>query len=108
MAIGRTIRPHILVAGTVERVRPLTKKADGALYAHEVTVTQEHGAQAAYRLYNGDNAPAAPSIGDYVVVEASLEESRDFGASLNFERFAFDALDQIQSNLAALSNKKAA
>lgn len=105
MAIGRTIRPHILVAGTVERVRPLTKKADGALYAHEVTVTQDHGAQVAYRLYSGDRAPAAPSIGDYVVVEASLEESRDFGAFLNFERFAFDALDRITSALSAMNPK---
>lgn len=107
MAIGRTIRPHILVVGTVERVRPLTKKADGALYAHEVTVTQDHGAQAAYRLYSGDTAPAAPSIGDYVVVEASLEESRDFGASLNFERFAFDALDRITSAMSAMKPKAA-
>lgn len=106
MAIGRTIRPHIIVSGFVDRVRALTKKIDGALYGHEVTVQQEHGAQAAYRIYARDDSPQPPQPGDFVSVEASLEESRDFGASLNFERHAYDALDRIQSNLAG--SKKAA
>lgn len=111
MAIGRTVRPLLLVDGTVERTAPLRNKAQ-EVYAHEITLSQDNGAQVAFRVYNDDSGRPAmttfPSIGDYLAAEVSVSESRDWGATLAFERPAFDRLDQIGSNLAALSNKKAA
>lgn len=105
MAIGRSIRPLVIIAGYVERTRELKRKADQSVYGVEVTLKQSNDAVAAFTLYDRPGTPPAPSVGEFVAVECSVEESREFGTSLGFERFAFDALDLIHSNLAG---KKAA
>lgn len=106
MAIGRSIRPHVVLAGTVERTRELRKKSDQSVYGNEVTVKQEHGANAAFTIYLNKDSPSVPSVGEYVAIEASVEESRDFGTSLAFEKFAFDALDKMMTFFS--QSKKAA
>lgn len=105
MAIGRSIRPLVIVAGNVERTRELKRKSDGSVYGLEVTLKQSNHAVAAFTIYSRPGAPVAPAIGEFVAVECSVEESREFGTSLGYERPAYDAIDLIQSNL---SGKKAA
>ncbi len=106
MAIGRSIRPHVILDGTVERTRELRKKKDNSVYGHEIVLKQQHDAVAAFTIYQGNGAPPVPAVGEYVAVEASVEESRDFGTSLAFEKFAFDALDRMHTAFNA--SKKAA
>lgn len=102
MAIGRTIRPVVILAGHVVGVRELRRKADQSIYGHRVTVKQSNDAEAEFTVYDRPDAPTGlPAIGEFVAAECSVEESRDFGTSLNFERHAYDALDVIQSNLGA-------
>lgn len=102
MGIARTVRPMVIIAGTVDSTRELRKKADGTVYGHDVTLRQENGAAAAFRVYLNDQKPVQiPQVSSFVAVEASVEESREYGTSLNFEGWAFDALDRISSNLQA-------
>lgn len=103
MAIGRSIRPRVLIAGFVENIRELKRKADQGVYAHEVHLKQHNDAVAAFTMYSRDTEKEGlPSVGEFVAVEASVEESREYGTSLNFEAPAYNALDLIHSNLKAV------
>lgn len=94
MAISRTVRPTILVFGVAERIRDLLTKADKRLYGKEVTFRQDSGAGLAVTFYE-DDYDRIPGPGEAVVLEASIEESRDFGASLRFEAPADNVLSLI-------------
>lgn len=107
MAIGRSIRPRVLVAGYVESTRELKRKADNSVYAHEVRIKQENDAVLAYTMYDRPGVPPTPGMGEFVAVECSVEESREYGTSLNYERPGFDLLDLVQSTLSASSSKAA-
>jgi hypothetical protein len=101
MAISRSVRPTVIVAGGVERTRELRRKADNEVYGHEVVLAQESGAQVAVTIYSRNGSPVAPipGVGEFFAAEASVEESRDFGASLIYEGSAASILDQIHSAL---------
>ncbi|MBC9928399.1 MULTISPECIES: hypothetical protein [unclassified Leucobacter] len=102
MAIARTVRPLVLIYGTVETSRELRKKPEngGDIYATEFTVKQPGGALLSYSIYANSSAPH-PKIGSFVAAECSIEESRNFGASLSYERPGENALDLIASTLTA-------
>lgn len=101
MAIARSVRPRVLLHGVVDSVRELKKKPEngGELYGHEVVVRQDGGALPAFTVYTRSGATFA--VGDFIAVECSLEESRNYGATLNYERPADSALDLIVSNMRA-------
>lgn len=101
MAIARSVSPIVVIAGDVERLRELRKKADNSVYGHEVTLALSNDARASYTIYERDDRPQLPRIGEFVAVEASLQESRDYGASLSYERSAEAALDAILNRLAS-------
>ncbi len=102
MAIGRMIRPAVLVDGVVERVAERKSKKSGEVFAHEVTLKQHSDAVMTYTVYTRSREEyGLPAVGEFAAVECSVEESREWGTSLNFERPAFDALDRIQSALSA-------
>lgn len=103
MAISSSVRAVVILAGFVERVVEKKRKAEngGGVFAHEITLRQDNEARAKYTLFDRDNAPLPPSLGDFVAAECSIEESREYGATLAYERPAFDVLDQIQSKLSA-------
>ena len=105
MAISRSVRPSVLVAGVVDRVRELRKKSDNSVYGHEVVVAQPTGAQAAYTMYTGRGGAVVPQAGEFVTAECTIEESRDFGASLAYESAGHDMLDQIHSALSVSAGK---
>lgn len=107
MAISRSVRPAVLVAGVVQRTRELRKKSDNSVYGHEVVLGQPSGAQAAFTQYLGQNGPAAPvpAPGEFVTAECTIEESRDYGATLVYENPGHDMLDQIHSALSVSSGK---
>lgn len=103
MAIAKVVRPNVIVAGEVVRISERRRKNDQTLYAHEVVIAQENGAQVGVIVYqrdNGDNIEL-PQPGSFFAAECTIEESREFGASLNFDRWPFDQLDRITSALAA-------
>lgn len=99
MAIARSVRPSVLVAGEVVRVRELRRKADQTQYGTEVVVGQDSGAQIGVTVYLNKDAPAIPPLGSFWVAEAEVEESREFGASLTWASPGFDLLDRIHSAL---------
>jgi len=100
MAIARVTRPTVVVFGTVESTRELRKKADQSVYGHDVTIRQENGALLAIRVYNRPESPIElPYVGQFYAVETTVEESRDYGTSLNYERPAANALDLIVTGL---------
>lgn len=100
MAIARSVRPTVLIAGNVERTRELRRKKDQTIYGHEIVVKQREGALVGYTIYLNDEAPVRiPSPLEFVVAECSVEESRDFGTSLNWESNGADTLDFIVSTL---------
>lgn len=98
MAIARSVRPSVLVAGEVARVRELRRKADNTQYGTEVVVSQDSGAQIGVTVYESAKTPI-PAVGAFWVAEAEVEESRDFGASLTWASPGFDLLDRIHSAL---------
>lgn len=98
MAIARSVRPSVLVAGEVARIRELRRKSDNTQYGTEVVVAQDSGAQIGVTVYDSA-ATAIPKVGDYWVAEADVEESRDYGASLTWSSPGFDLLDRIHSAL---------
>lgn len=97
MAISKAIRPSVIVFGVVSRINPRRRNADNVVYAHEVFIVQTSGAQAAVTVYVRDDASSVqlPIIGELWAVECTVEESRDFGASLIYEAPADSALDQL-------------
>lgn len=105
MAIAKVVRPQVIVAGDVVRISERRRKSDQTLYAHEVVISQESGAQVGVLVYyreNGENIEL-PQPGTFFAAECSIEESREFGASLNFERWPFDQLDRISTGLGAVA-----
>ncbi len=101
MAISRAVRPTVLVVGSVVRLRELRRKADKSVYGGEVTLQQDSGAQIAVTVYARDDGstPVVPPIGSFWAVECSVEESREFGASLNYEGPA-DSIREVLSKAA--------
>lgn len=95
MAIGISNPPRLIVLGHVVQTKELRARADNRLYAQEVTVEQETGARLAVRVYErrDGSTPPLPRIGEFWPVEASVEESREYGTSLQYERDATAALD---------------
>lgn len=99
MGIARSVRPTVLVAGGVVRVKDLLRKADKARYGTEIVIAQDSGAQVAVTVYDSAGLHALPAVGEFFVAECSVEESRDFGASLSYETNGVNLLDQIHSAL---------
>lgn len=101
MAIARAVRPTVIVAGGVARTRELRRKSDGNVYGSEVVVAQDSGANIGVTIYMRDGVPAAPipGVGEFFACEATVEESRDFGASLIYEGSPAGTLDLIHSAL---------
>lgn len=105
MAIARAVRPSVIVAGGVTRTRELRRKTDQSVYGNEVIVGQDSGAQIGVTIYLRDGVSVAPipSVGEFFACEATVEESREFGASLNYAGTGASTLDQIYSSLASAS-----
>lgn len=102
MAIGKSLRPTLVLDGVVQSVQALTSTKSGQVYAHRVLLQQESYAQAEYQIFERTRESfGLPAIGEYVVVECSAEDSPRFGTQLSLERPAFDALDRMQSLLSA-------
>ncbi|WP_292715522.1 hypothetical protein [Microbacterium sp. 13-71-7] len=99
MAIGRSVRPVVLVSGEVARIRELTRKSDKTKYGTEIVLAQDNGAQIGVTVYESASLYALPQIGDFFVAECTVEESRDYGASLSFESSGVDLLDRIHAAL---------
>lgn len=103
MAISRPVRPSFIVFGTPVAVNP-RQKFDNASrrYTDEVTgyealFSQENGAQVSVR-YGLDHATPALLVPAAVMVDVS--ESKEYGASLLFQRnVVADDLDRINSAL---------
>ena len=104
MAISRSVRPSVLVAGEVVRVRELRRKSDQSTYGSEVILAQPSGAQIAVTIY--DSAAASirqfPEVRDFFTAECTVEESRDYGATLIYESEGLDTLDRVHSALGAV------
>lgn len=101
MAIAKTVRPDVLLYGTVDSVRELKKKPEngGDLYGHEVTLRQPNGSAPAFTVYLSNDRQF--QVGEFCAVEVTIDESRQFGASLSYKRAADNALDQILNGLKA-------
>jgi hypothetical protein len=98
MAITRTVKPTVIVLGTATRTRELRRKIDNTLYGYEVVVQQDSGAQVAVTMYEREGAVVSlPSIGDMVAAECTVDEHREYGATLVYEGSAASALDLIGS-----------
>jgi len=97
MAISRAVRPSVLVFGQVARIAAKRKKADNTVYGHDVVLAQETGAQIAVMVYQreDDFGPQLPEVGTFWSAECTVEESRDFGATLIFERPVDATLDLL-------------
>lgn len=97
VAIGRAVRPSVLVFGVVSRVTPRRKKADNVIYGHDVVLSQESGAQIAVMVYQREDefGPVLPLIDSNWAAECTVEESRDYGATLIYERPADSMLDLL-------------
>lgn len=106
MAISRSVRPSVIVAGGVVRVRRLRRKSDNTLYGHEVVLSQDSGAQVAVTIYERDDFSApSPGVGEFFAAEVTVEESRDYGATLIYEGSPVSTLDLIHSSLSAPAGK---
>lgn len=109
MAITRPVRPSLIVAGVVVATTPRRRYDDSAkrytdeVVGHEVLVSQESGAQLSVRYGDGDRVPA---VFDGLAVLVDVNESREYGASLRFQRDVTpDDLDKINSSIAAPAGK---
>lgn len=105
MAIARAVRPTVIVAGGVMRTRELRRKTDQSVYGNEIIVGQSTGAQIGVTVYlrDGVSDVPIPSVGEFFACEATVEESPQFGASLNYAGSGASTLDQIYSSLAVAS-----
>lgn len=102
MAIGKSLRPTLVIDGVVQKVEALVSKKSGETYAHKIHLQQENYAHAEYQIFERTREEwGLPAVGEYVAVECSAEDSPRFGTQLSLERPAFDALDRMQSTLAA-------
>lgn len=105
MAIGRMVRPRLIAEGGVIEKRPLKRNADKSVYAYEVLVEQENGARLAVRFIT-DDTTQVPDVGEYLAAHVTVEESREYGASLSFEEEVSPGdLDRINSALSAPASK---
>jgi len=103
MAITRPVRPELVVAGTVAAVNPRrvfdedTRRYTDEVNGYEVIVQQDGGAQLGVRYSLED---ALPELLSRIAVITDVSESRQYGASLIFQRNATaDDLDRIASAL---------
>lgn len=102
MAISKAVRPSVLVFGFVRSIRELKRRADQSVYGAEVLLQQESGAQLAVTFYDPDGSGVLlPGVGEFFAAEASVEESRDYGASLAYVASAANVVDLIQSTLSS-------
>ena len=110
MAITRPVRPSLLVHGVAVAVAPRlaydaeTRRRTDEVVGYEVTVSQDTGAQLVIRYSTDDVTPAifAP-----VGVVVDVQESREYGAFLVFQRnLTPDDLDKINSSLSAAASAK--
>lgn len=103
MAIARTTRPTVIVAGDVVSIRERRTREDKRLFAHTVTVQQESGAQLAFDVFIPQDGPAPqlPAVGYRAAVVVSVSES-SYGASLNYEHdLTDDELEQLSRSIPA-------
>ena len=103
MAITRPVRPSLIVAGIPVAITPRRKYDDAQkrytdeVVGYEVLVSQESGAQLSVRYKVEDPTPAVLVP---VAVYVDVNESREYGASLAFQRNVTpDDLDKINSSL---------
>lgn len=109
MAITRPVRPSLIVAGIAVAVTPRRKYDDAKkaytdeIVGYEVLVSQESGAQLSVRFRDDDPLPA---VLHPVAVLVDVNESREYGASLMFQRVVVpDDLDKINSSLSVSASK---
>lgn len=103
MTIARTIRPTVIVAGTVQAVQARTKRESAEVYRHDVTMLQDNGAQVSVQVWDRTGVALPALLAPWAVV-CSVEESREFGANLSVESLVTeDQLDRIHSGIAALA-----
>lgn len=105
MAITRPVRPSLIVHGIVVAITPRRKYNDQTrtytdeVIGHEVLVSQESGAQLSVRYKAEDHTP---QVLHPVAVLVDVNESREYGASLAYQRDVLpDDLDKINSQLFA-------
>lgn len=103
MAITRPVRPSLIVAGVVVSTTPRRRYDEGKktytdeVTGYEVLVSQESGAQLSVRYKSEDRVP---NVFDRLAVFVDVNESREYGASLAFQRdVTADDLDKINSAL---------
>lgn len=107
MAMSRPARPSLLVYGTVNAVTPRqaydrdSKRYTDEVIGYEVTVGQENGS---ILLVRYALEAVLPSVLDRIAVYADVNESREYGVTLTFQRNVIpDDLDRINSSLAVSS-----
>lgn len=110
MAITRPVRPSLIVAGIAVAITPRlaydaeTRRRTSEVIGYEVTVSQDSGAQLVVRYTNDDVTPQALQP---VAVVVDVQESREYGAFLVFQRNVIpDDLDRINSSLGAVAAAK--
>lgn len=103
MAITRPVRPSLIVAGIAVAVTPRRKFNEATrvytdeVVGYEVLVSQESGAQLSVRFKTDD---PIPSVLLPLAVLVDVNDSREYGASLMFQRnVTADDLDKINSSL---------
>lgn len=109
MAMSRPARPSLLVYGTVNAVTPRQgydrekSRYTDEVIGYEVTVGQDNGAILLVR-YGLDDV--RPNVLDRIAVYADVNESREYGVTLAFQRNALpDDLDRINGHIVAVAAK---
>jgi hypothetical protein len=105
MAISVVVRPSLIVAGQVIATTPrqeydeATRQRTDVVIGYNVSIAQENGATVQVRYSLED---IVPDVLDKVAVIVDVQESRQYGAFLVFQRNVLaDDLDRINSLLPA-------
>lgn len=103
MAISRPVRPALIVSGVVVGHAPrqaydqAARRYTDEVIGYNVTISQEGGAQVSVRY---DVDASLPAVLSRVAVYAEVTESREYGASLIFDRnVTADDLEKINASL---------
>ena len=107
MAIGVPVRPALIVYGVAVAIANRYAYEGGnrtdRISGFQVTLHQDSGSQVNVRFAVED---VRPSIGEDAAVVADVQESREYGASLVFQRNVIpDDLDRINSALSVPAGK---
>jgi hypothetical protein len=100
MAIGRIIRPEVIVAGDVAAIQDRVSRKSGEVFKHDVIVQGANGGQVTveYWVREGESL-TLPDVGRYVALVAEAADSQTYGSSLAYARdLSAGDLDFIHSN----------